>query len=248
MTSRTDLNAFLAAMLLHAGFAFALVKVSRSPPKGPNIVELDIRKKEPPPKPAAPLPPEEPPPPPKLKAPKAQPKVQAPIPNQAPKEPPKEPPPVVTGISADSVTDGPGVAFNVGNTTIGDPNHAPKKAEEIRPLPPAPPAAVPGPVFKPASALEIKSEPDWDEESCRVPYPDGPAKDEGIEGDTMLRVEIDERGKVHDVKKLKGVGHGLDEQAIKAIKYKCRFGPAKNTAGKPVPFTITYVYHWVIER
>jgi hypothetical protein len=35
---------------------------------------------------------------------------------------------------------------------------------------------------------------------------------------------------------------------VKALKYKCRFGPAKNTAGQAVPFTITYVYHWVIER
>jgi protein TonB len=142
---------------------------------------------------------------------------------------------------------GAGFAVPVGNTTTADPKTA-GKLPHVAPLPAAPPSAPVAPVFRPASALEVKREPDVDEESCRIPYPDGEAKDQGIEGDTLLRVEIDERGKVHGVRMLRGVGHGLDEAAMRAMKYKCRFGPARDGANKPVPFVITYTYHWVIDR
>lgn len=148
------------------------------------------------------------------------------------------------GVTMDSTTEGDSsFAVPVGNSTTADPRTAGNS--EPAPALPALPAAPPP--FKPASALEIKDLPSYDEASCRIPYPDGEAKDLGIEGSTLLRVEIDERGKVHGVRVLRGVGHGLDETAIRAIRYKCRFSPARNSAGLAVPFTITYTYTWEID-
>ncbi|MSP63519.1 MAG: energy transducer TonB [Myxococcales bacterium] len=249
MDSR-DLNALLAALILHTGGAFALVTWGQSRPKaGPQFVQVDVRRNKPPP-PALPPPKIEPPPPPKLREKVAVPKPLAPIPNQTRTPPPDQPPPPVHyGATAESTTEGESTfSVPVGNTTIADPKTATRKIEEVRPLPPAPPAAVPAPVFKAASALMIKTEPEVVEGSCDIPYPDGEAKQNGVEGDTLLRVEIDERGRVHGVKLIKGVGYGLDEVAIRAMRQRCRFGPAKDTANQPVSFVITYTYHWLIDR
>ena len=42
-------------------------------------------------------------------------------------------------------------------------------------------------------------------------------------------------------------GDGLDEMAVKLVKTKCKFGAARNKAGKNVPFVITYFVTWKIE-
>ena len=70
-----------------------------------------------------------------------------------------------------------------------------------------------------------------------VPYPDEAAQ-LGIEGTVRLRIELDERGHVHDIKVLSGLGHGLDRAALYALKYKCKFSPAIATDGKAVPYVI----------
>ena len=243
----------VGGLVIHLGLAYGIFRLGLRPPPAPaTILQFDVRAPPPPPVVEAPKPPEPPKPmepPPKPKAPKIQ-KLRAPIPNTTPPKetpPPAEPPKPIVGLSEDSTVKDSSFSMNRGNTTIGDPTIK-GRLEDIKPLPAAPPQAAPGPSFKPATALEVKTEPDVDPDSCRLDYPDGEAKQAGIEGDTLLRVEIDERGKVHDVRLIKGVGHGLDQAAIFAVKHRCKFTPARNTAGQAVAFVIPYTYQWVIDR
>src|SRR5262249_758123 len=115
------------------------------------------------------------------------------------------------------------------------------------PLPAAPP--VPG-RGKPVSDLEVGSLPDVDTEACgrSVPYP-REAQDLGIEGDVLLRVELDETGHVVDVRVLSGLGHGLDQAAMTALRNRCRFTPAVARDGRKVPYVIQrYTFHFELPR
>ncbi len=241
---RRDLVAGSIALALHAGAGLALSAVKQHSRSAlPTLLALDLRRNPPPPA----LPPPEPPPP--TEPPRAPPKKNkrlpalAPIPNQTAQPPPTAPPKPVFGISEQSVASTATFSLPVGNTTTADPRTAGPPAPPL----PAPPTAAPAAVFQSASAFELKSQPEVDEESCRIPYPDGEAKQSGLEGDTIMRVEIDAQGKVHAVRLVKGVGHGLDEAARHAIQHRCRFTAARNSYG-PVPFTITYTYHWIIDH
>ena len=252
---KRDLLATIAALTLHGALAFAITKAPNNPRSRTQTVDVEIHRIAPPPLALPPpQPPPPPPPPPKRvvhrsKTPPAPEK--APIPNrEPPKEPPKQPPPVRFGVTEQStVNSDSSIAVPVGNSTIADPKNVAKKGEPVQPLAPAPPAAAPAPVWKPASPLDVAREPDWDEASCSPPYPDGEAKQLQIEGETLLRVDLDEHGKVHGTPRvLRGVGHGLDTFAVQVLKTKCRFGPAISKAGKPVPYTITYSFRWVLDR
>jgi TonB family protein len=70
-------------------------------------------------------------------------------------------------------------------------------------------------------------------ESSRVDpiYPEA-AQRAGLEGLVVLRATIDERGRVGDLEVLRGLGLGLDEAAVAAVRH-WRFRPATR-AGKPV--------------
>jgi TonB family protein len=254
--TRVDLYALVGALMLHAGLSWGITLMERAPPKKNRIVEFDIRKPPPPAKVEIPPAPKFEPPPEKAKpVAKAHAKTPAPTPTQTPtaeakeppKAPPKEIPKPVFGVSMSSTVDGDSdFAVAVGDSTVADPRTAGKK--HVDAPPPAPVVAAGPPVFHSAPDKDVSAQPAVDPESCRLPYPDGEAKSNGVEGDTKLRVEIDERGKVHGVKVLMGVGYGLDEAAVKTLKTRCRFGPARDKKGQPVAFTITYTYHWVIER
>jgi len=64
-----------------------------------------------------------------------------------------------------------------------------------------------------------------------ISYPEM-AKKAGVEGKVYLLVYINEKGKVDDVKVLKGIGGGCDEAAVNGIK-EVRFSPGKQN-GTPV--------------
>jgi protein TonB len=70
-------------------------------------------------------------------------------------------------------------------------------------------------------------------ESSRVMpvYPEE-AQQAGLEGLVVLKVVIDERGRVGEIEVLRGVGHGLDEAAVAAVR-QWRFRPATRD-GKPI--------------
>lgn len=79
---------------------------------------------------------------------------------------------------------------------------------------------------------------------CEAEYPPL-ARSQGIEGRVRLRLRIEADGRVGKVELLSGVGSGLDEAAMHAMR-RCRFSPAK-VAKEPVTTEITYTYAFVIE-
>jgi protein TonB len=231
-----------------------LTRLPQTPPYKPSVVEVDMRKPPapPPPKIEAPPPPKPPEPPPRKVVPikkAAPPPPQAPPPNaEPPKEPPKDPPKPVFGVTMSSTTEGDSsFSVPVGNTTMIDP----KKSGKGPAVPlPAAPAAPAKPEYKPVSELYIKSMPDIDSEACgkSVQYP-AEAEQLGIEGTVHLRIELDEKGKVHGLKVTSGLGHGLDDAAKYALTHRCKFSPAVATDGKAVPYVINdYKFNFEIPR
>ena len=104
--------------------------------------------------------------------------------------------------------------------------------------------------YHPASAREVGSMPDVDVDACgRAAIYPRDAEQSGTEGDVRLRVSLTERGAVHAVRVLSGLGHGLDAAAIDAIKNRCRFKPAIGRDGQPVAFVIeSYTFHFELPR
>lgn len=64
-----------------------------------------------------------------------------------------------------------------------------------------------------------------------VNYPDS-AKKAGVEGRVFLDFIVTKEGKVHDPQVIRGLGAGLDQEALRVIK-KAKFKPGKQR-GKPV--------------
>lgn len=62
------------------------------------------------------------------------------------------------------------------------------------------------------------------------------AKDANITGIVYLNFEISEKGNVKDVKVLRGIGAGCDEEAVRVVKTLPNFNPGKQR-GRPVRVT-----------
>jgi TonB family protein len=258
--SRIDTLALLCALAAHAGIAYGLARVHVPERNGPSVLEVDVRKREPLPPPKVETPPEPPKPepePPRKVVQKEKkivtPPPMAPPPNQEPpKEPPKDPPKPVFGVTMDSTTEGESsVAVPVGNTTMIDPKNSAKHSGPIAPLPAAPQAPAKQ-EYKPVSDVYIKDQPEIDGEACgrAAKYTDE-AEQLGIEGTVKLRIELDEKGSVHAIKVLAGLGHGLDEVAVRALRSarECKFKPAIGTDGKPAPYVISsYLFRFELQR
>lgn len=261
MPRSRDFITLAVALALHAGIAIGFLRIPQRTKKGPSVIEVAV-KSPPPPRPAVtpPPPPFLPPPPPepprrpviRRKSTTPAPPPQAlPPPNATPpKEPPKEPPKPVFGVTMDSVTDGPSTfSVPIGNTTMIDPKNSAKSSGPVAPLPAAPPPERP---YKPVSALHIKTMPSIDTDACGhgITYPQR-AREQGIQGDVILRVSLDEKGHVHDVKVIAGLGYGLDEVAIRAIRTpsQCRFSPAIANDGSAVAYVIpSYTFHFELPK
>jgi TonB family protein len=252
-----DFIAFVAALATHAGIALALSHMPPPSDHKPTVVEMDVRKTAPPPpkitppEPPKPLPPE---PPRKIvqKVKIAPPPTATPPPNQEPpKEPPKDPPKPVFGVTMESTTEGDSsFAIPTGNTTMIDPSKSGKHDGKVAPLPAAPAGPAPY-VYKPVSELYIKKLPEIDNEACAhsVSYPDE-ALQLGIEGPVKLRIELDEKGSIHSIKVLEGLGHGLDQVALEALKHhrECKFSAAEATDGKKAAYALTYTFRFELPR
>jgi len=187
----------------------------------------------------APPPPEEPPPEP-VRAPEPPPKVTherpsarvARIATDAP--PPKTPPPPeqppaaagdatpVFGVSMESTSQvGSGPALQIGNTPR--PTPAPRADAEptrggVTPVPAYRVTKMPLPLHR-----------------CLGDYTEE-AKLAAIEGTVVLDIIVDEHGRVRNVTVVSGLGHGLNEAAIAAVR-KCPFSPGEEN-GTPVPTII----------
>jgi protein TonB len=75
-------------------------------------------------------------------------------------------------------------------------------------------------ITPPRLVREVK--PDYTEQARR----------RGLEGDVVLEIVVRSNGSVGDVKVLQGLGGGLDERAIEAVR-QWRFSPARRQ-GTPV--------------
>ena len=80
-----------------------------------------------------------------------------------------------------------------------------------------------------AAFAEVMPEPVGGLEAIitKIVYPEI-AKKAGLSGKLYLLIYVDEKGKVDDVKIIKGLGGGCDEAAIKAVK-ESKFSPGKNS-------------------
>ncbi len=92
--------------------------------------------------------------------------------------------------------------------------------------------ALPGAADLPVAAGGDVVGPRVIESSREVPaYPEA-AQRAGLQGLVVLKVEVDERGKVGAIEVLRGLGHGFDEAAVAAVRH-WRFRPATRN-GKPI--------------
>jgi len=227
----------IVSLSVHIALFVIATRFPNTPPplKKKTVVEMKVI--EPPPSPSAtPEPPPPPPPPPK-----AEPKIKK-APDKAPPasaEPPPPPPvapppPPVFSLDMESTVsggDGPAVkAVENGGNMFADPKTpgtpGPKVEERVAPQV--------GRGTDPTARGEgrIEPKPITPDRDVRPPYTDE-AREREIEGQLRLRILIGADGKIEQIKVVKSLGYGMDEAAIKHIKAKWKFEPARNNG---VPF------------
>ncbi len=199
------------------------------------VVSKPLPAPDPAPLPPAPKPKPKPPAPKLVDLTKAPPPAikEAPPPPTPSNEPAPEPARPVFGVSMRSTVGpgaGTGFAVRVGNTLMKEP-----EAEYT------PPEAVKA--YKPVPLHQITKLPRKRGE-CTAAYP-ARAEELRIEGQVKLEVDVGADGVVGEVRVVRGLGHGLDEAAVEALK-RCRFAPGE-VAGQAVPTRIPYTYTFVIE-
>lgn len=250
-------GAVIASIALHVGVLYVAARTpAPPPPKKKTVVELKVV--EPKPEPPPPPPPSPPPPPPEAPPPKPEPKPlkkpeKAPPPQAEPPPPPPPeapPPPPPQAFSLDmeaTVTagDGPAVkAVEGGGNMFADPQLGgePGKKTDVRTPPPS------GQGDDPTARGEGLVEPAWivSDRDREPPYSDE-AREREIEGRMIVRVFVGLDGRVEQVKVVKPLGSGLEELAIKHIKAKWRFEPARRD-GKPFAKWIDVPINYSLER
>lgn len=172
---------------------------------------LPVRQPPPEPKPAAPEPPVQPEPLPPVEAPvvpiAADNTTRPGVLEQAPAETPSRGAGEGGGVgTGKGVGIGEGTGAGIGDGSGGGTGGGPFR---------------PGSGIEPPSLLkEVK--PDYTEE----------ARHRGVEGDVVMEIVVRRDGSVGDVRVLQGLGHGLDERAVAAVR-RWRFSPATRR-GAPV--------------
>src|SRR5580704_7224285 len=219
------------SFVLHAVLAvttLALPNEKRAESAAIELADLKKAKKEPPkPPPPPPPPPDEkpkpPPPPPKAAS-------QAKVAAEAPKA---EAPPVDMG--ADGFAD-LGVSLGGGGDGVAIPMAGGPVAATAGPAAAPKPKAVTKKAAESltASAADTCNEPPVRPKRKGEPFLKYPrkAQEAEIEGIVRVRVTVDESGRVIATQVLSGLGYGLDEVAVDAVK-KLMFEPATH-CGRPV--------------
>jgi protein TonB len=250
VSRRADALTAGIAVLIHAGLGFAIARVSERPRAVPRPVLLQFERRA---EAALPLassapavatsPPTAPP--------KAARKLSLRAP--APRAPARARAPVAAAAAVeDHATRAPSApAFAVAMASPTDATSAVSAPQGAGAGPAGRPSSSGGaPGYAPASAGDVGIMPEVDTEACghAAAYPRD-AEQTGTEGDVRLRVSLTERGAVHAVRVLAGLGHGLDDAAVDAIKHRCKFSPARGRDGQPVAFVIeSYTFHFELPR
>lgn len=219
-----------ASVVAHFALASVLEQLPRHVENAPPQ-KIAISVVEPPPEPPKPPEPTPPEPAPAVhEAPRARP-VHAPTVAPVAKDtPPPEHPAVTTettdeptfGVSMESTSQaGNGPSVPVGNTVAAQPRAGS-----------AAPAVVP--LAQPVAAYEATKMP-LPTGRCFGKYTDD-ALAAGIEGTVVLDLIVGEDGRARDIQVAEGLGHGLTQAAITALR-DCHF-TAGEKDGKPVPVKI----------
>jgi periplasmic protein TonB len=259
VSRRRDVATAAIAVVLHAGLALAIVRDSGTPRLRSRPIEVEFHRPKPvtPPeaaKPAVAEPePARKPPPRAVRAPRPKlavvepPAAAAPEPPVRPQATSRPPTPPVFGIAMDSPTvASSAISAPVGGSTIADPGRPGRPSRGATGV--GPPGDGDGGGY--ASALQVKVMPEIDTEACgkTISYPPE-AERNGIEGSVRLRVALDQRGRVSSVRVLSGLGYGLDQAAVDALKHRCKFTPAIADDGRPVPFVVeSYTFNFELPR
>lgn len=160
--------------------------------------------------------------------------IQAPEEKPQPK-PKEEPTRKIFGVSRKALTadePGAGVEVKQGNTLATTPDNEKLKENDADSLP------IPVDEYLVSRMPELLQD-------MRIPYP-LEAKEKGIEGPVVVQILVDAMGVVREAKLIRGLGHGLDEAAMAALK-GARFRPAESQ-GKPVAVSTRFTYRFVLER
>ncbi len=196
-----------------------------------QVVEFTIIEPPPPPEPE-PEPEPTPPPPKKVKKVDME-KVNEPIPTQVASDEPVEESKPVFGLTMDSTVEGgnSGFKMRVGNTLNIEPTDEIVPPGDVKPL-------------RTVSFARLEEPPKLVRD-YRAEYPEGP-RAEGIEGTVIMKLTIDETGRVTDVKIVRGVHPELDA-AAKAAAFRFKYKPGTD-GGEPVITTnFVHRYTWLIE-
>lgn len=214
----------LASLVLHGALFAALWRAP--PPRRFETVRIDVVETAPKP------PPLEAPEKPRLTEPKAAKALPADAPEAKPREPDAPPPPnappppdaappsrapVKVGISMSSTTSSGGFAAPVGNTLYGELPKVAPPPEEVKPyvaekyVAPTQVTVLPRPI------------------STEIPQGEYPpaALAQGIEATVILRLLVDETGKVAEATAVDDPGNGFAQAAVRIAKRYFRFQPAR---------------------
>lgn len=171
---------------------------------------------------------EPPPPPPKRAPPKDSQKVAKPEQTAKPKPAEGE---QTVGLDASSFGEGAGgPAFQVGNTQMGEPN-------SVAVAPPSKEAPK-GPAVRKADPVRVLS--------SQLPAYPRRARQLGIEGLIVIEVEVDETGKVTDVRLRQGLDDELDKLSLAAVK-TWLYDPA-TLDGQPIASTKLLRLRYALEN
>ena len=250
MNRQIIVAAMAGSVALHGGLAYALTHLARGErdaPPPPMQVTFEVKKEDPPPPPEPEPPPPEPKndPPPVAAPPK---KIASTTPPKAPPKvppPPSEPPPpagpdegppspqrivvkldgqtyVNPGSAGGSATgrpggtgQGPGGGGSEGSTGTGKV----AMTTSVKVLP------------KPIGEYDYSK--DYPAEALR----------QEVEGDVVVRLLVDEKGRVAQKKLVRGLGFGLDEKAL-SFAAELRFEPARDESDQPVATWIPWTFRF----
>ncbi|MFZ9886400.1 MAG: energy transducer TonB, partial [Myxococcota bacterium] len=153
-----------------------------------------------------------------------------------PPEAPPEPVPLVTGVSMNSTVEGSGgPSMRVGNTTFGDPNKEKfTKPEDVKAYTGGSENFAPVRTANISSAARVLRK-------YPVKYP-RQLREEGIEGEVVLKVQVTKQGKTRKVKLVKGLHPVLDNLSMQALE-RYEWEPAQ-VDGTAVDSVVTYRVTW----
>jgi protein TonB len=169
-------------------------------------------------------------------APKPPPLSAPPPPNQAPPKPTDAPPVFGVTLSSTVAGDRTAMAVPVGNTLMTK-DRTPAKPGVI----PQPSGTVGARPFTPVADVYIADPPRVLHEVNSADIYPPEAYKMGIEGKVVLKVSLDSKGNVVQVRIISRVGHGLDEAARDALR-QFKFSPARTSDGQAVDYSLTYTY------